>query len=67
MTSQRLRDDYKESFEEQRDGWHRDPSAWPADRGFQACTLWLEYHFHSVLIDRCLQAPDHPAGALTTL
>jgi hypothetical protein len=67
MKSQRLRDDYKEIVEEQRDRWHRVPAAWPADRGFQALTLSLESHFHPVLIDRCLQAPDHPAGALTTL
>jgi len=42
-----------EIFEEQLDGWHRDRSAWPADRSFDTFTRWFEYSFHSVLYDLC--------------
>jgi hypothetical protein len=45
-----------EVFEEQLNGWYRDPSAWPADRTFKNFKRWFEYQFHSVIIDLC----SHP-------
>ncbi len=43
----------KEIFEEQLDGWYRVPSAWPANRNFDAFRPWFEWRFHSVLLDLC--------------
>jgi len=34
-----------EVFEEEPDGWYRDPSAWPADRSFKNFKRWFEYQF----------------------
>lgn len=43
-------------FEEQLNGWYREPSTWPADRNFKNFKRWFEYQFHSVIIDLC----SHP-------
>jgi hypothetical protein len=43
----------KEILEEQLDGWHRVPAAWPSDRSFKNFKRWFEYHFHSELVDLC--------------
>jgi len=40
-----------EIFEEQLDGWHLVPSAWPVDRTFDTFIRWFECSFHSVLVD----------------
>jgi len=53
QAQQLLRQCHSEIFEEQLDGWHRDRSAWPADRSFDTFTRWFEYSFHSVLYDLC--------------
>jgi hypothetical protein len=40
-----------EIFEEQLNGWYRDPSVWPVDRDFDTFIRWFEYRFHSMLVD----------------
>ena len=53
---QHLQKRCREVFEEQLNGWYRDPSAWLADRNFKNFKRWFEYQFHSVIIDLC----SHP-------
>ena len=52
-TRQHLAKRCGEVFEEQLNGWYRDPSAWPADRSFKNFKRWFEYQCHSVIIDLC--------------
>ena len=38
-------------FEEELDGWYRDRSAWPEERGLSTFQRWFEFSFHSMVID----------------
>lgn len=40
-------------FEEELDGWHRVPSAWPQRRGMSDFERWFEWSSHSVVNDLC--------------
>ncbi len=40
-------------FEEQLDGWYRDPATWPQKRGWPEFKRWFAYTRHSVIIDLC--------------
>lgn len=51
-----LRKCCQEIFEEQLEGWYRDPSAWPGRRDFGAFSRWFEWQFYSGLFDLCPNA-----------
>ena len=38
-------------FEEELDGWHRVPEAWPIQRDMEAFERWFEWSVHSIVID----------------
>ena len=42
-----------EIFEEELNGWYRDPSVWPEKRDLNAFLQWFECGFHSMVIDVC--------------
>ena len=48
-----LREVCGEIFEEQLNGWHRVPAAWPVRRDFEVFVRWFEYRFHSMLVNLC--------------
>jgi len=54
-----LREVCGEIFEEQLNGWHRVPTAWPVRRDFEVFVRWFEYRFHSMLVDLCDDLPIH--------
>jgi hypothetical protein len=40
-------------FEEELNGWYRDPSVWPEKRDLNRFLQWFECGFHSMVIDVC--------------
>jgi hypothetical protein len=51
-----LRKRCEEIFEEQLEGWYRDPSAWPVKRDFGTFIRWFDWQFYSGLFDVCPKA-----------
>jgi hypothetical protein len=43
----------RQIFEEQLDGWYREPSSWPERRDLRAFDLWFEWSAHSIVNDLC--------------
>ncbi len=40
-----------EIFEEQLNGWHRVPAAWPSERDVNAFLRWFDWTLHSMVVD----------------
>lgn len=46
-----LRGSINKIFEEQLDGWYRDPAMWPEQRDLRTFLAWFECSFHSMIFD----------------
>lgn len=46
-----LKKHYHKIFEEELETWVTNPTLWPKDLSWQMFTEWLDYEFHSVILD----------------
>ena len=59
-TPQELREELarvcNDIFEDQLDGWWREPASWPAPRGIAEFEQWFEWSPHEMVLDLCKSA-----------
>lgn len=55
-TAKLLRRFCKDIFEDELNGWWRDPSVWPKDLSFRAFAQWFDFSSHSMVLDLAKEA-----------